>query len=217
VSATDHDRAARSRRAGLAEGRRADSTRRRQRVITAIIAAAAAGEELSASAIARRAPVDRSFLYRHRDLLSQIHTAAEHPAATSGGPAVSRASLRADLANCQDCCKRLTQRARQLEARLSEALGDAVWRATGLGAPDDVEQLTARIMTLEQELADLRLGLDGPGAELAAARAAEPRTDDPAQQSHGRTPSAPPASLGSAPSRQVCRGRSRWAWWGSGR
>jgi hypothetical protein len=162
-----------SQTAGLAAGRRADSARRRQRVVAAIAAAAAAGTETSVSAIARRAAVDRSFLYRHRGLLAQIHTTAEQPAgAASGGPGVSRASLHADLANCQDRCHRLSQRVRQLEDRLSEALGDAVWRATGLGAPDDVAHLQARIVTLEQELADARLELDDRDNDLAAARAA---------------------------------------------
>jgi hypothetical protein len=173
VNAAGRDRPAPSRSAGLAEGRRADSARRRQRVIAAIAAAAAAGAEISVSAIARRAAVDRSFLYRHRDLLTQIHTAAEQPAGSAAGvPGASRASLHADLANCQDRCHRLAQRARQLEHRLSEALGDAVWRATGLGAPDDVTHLQARIVTLEQELADARLDLDDRDTDLAAARAA---------------------------------------------
>jgi NAD(P)-dependent dehydrogenase (short-subunit alcohol dehydrogenase family) len=147
--------------------------------LLAITTAAAAGEEVSVSAIARRAGVDRSFLYRHRhrhrhrDLLTQVHTAAEQPTTTtSGGPAVSRASLHADLANCHDRCQRLTRQIRQLETRLSEVLGETVWRATGLGAPDDVEKLTARVAQLEQELADLRLALDDRDAELAAARAA---------------------------------------------
>jgi hypothetical protein len=44
----------------LAEGRRADSARRRQRVLTALNDAQAAGEEISVSAIARRARVDRT-------------------------------------------------------------------------------------------------------------------------------------------------------------
>ena len=57
----------------LADGRRADSARRRQRVITAINRAVTDGAEMSVSAIARAAAVDRTFLYRHRDLLGQIH------------------------------------------------------------------------------------------------------------------------------------------------
>ena len=47
------------------------------------------------SAIARTAGVDRSFLYRHRDLLEKIHALAAAPPATGGGTgqAVTRASL----------------------------------------------------------------------------------------------------------------------------
>jgi hypothetical protein len=55
-------------------GRRADSDRRRTRVQDALRQAAAAGAEITASSIARTANVDRSFLYRHPDLLEQIHT-----------------------------------------------------------------------------------------------------------------------------------------------
>jgi hypothetical protein len=62
----------RQRTAAMREGRQADSARRRQRVIAALSKAAAEGIEISVSAIARAAAVDRSFLYRHRDLLGQI-------------------------------------------------------------------------------------------------------------------------------------------------
>jgi hypothetical protein len=43
----------------------------------------------------------------HRDLPTHIHTAAGQPAATSGGPAVSRASLHAELANGSDHAARI--------------------------------------------------------------------------------------------------------------
>ena len=65
----------------MLEARRADSARRRQRVSTAISEAAASCGELSVAAVARRAGVDRTFLYRHRDLLTQLHAAAIEPAA----------------------------------------------------------------------------------------------------------------------------------------
>ena len=52
-------------------GRHADTARRRQRVITALDRARAEGAEISVSGIARAAVVDRSFLYRHRDLLEK--------------------------------------------------------------------------------------------------------------------------------------------------
>jgi outer membrane protein TolC len=156
----------------LAEGRRADSARRRQRVIKALNDASASGEEISVSAIARRAGVDRTFFYRHRDLLAQLHALEAQPANAPGvGPAVSRASLQADLANCQARMARSDARVRQLEKRLSEALGEQVWRESGLGAPDDVEQLKFRINTLEQQVVDLRLQLEERAEELDAARA----------------------------------------------
>ena len=55
----------------MVDGRRAESTRRRQRVLTALDRAVTDGAEIGVSAIARAAGVDRSFLYRHRDLLEE--------------------------------------------------------------------------------------------------------------------------------------------------
>ena len=158
--------------AALAQGRQADSARRRQRVLKAINEAAASGGDLSASAVARAAGVDRTFLYRHRDLLEQLHTLAARPPADGTGPAVSRESLQADLANAQARGSRLAARVHQLEKRLSEILGEQAWRQSGLGAPDDIEQLKARITTLEQQAVDLRLREEELTDELAAARAA---------------------------------------------
>lgn len=92
----------------MAEGRRADSARRRQRVLKALNAAAASGEEISVTSIARQAGVDRTFLYRHRDLLEQIHALeAQPPNAPGIGPVVSRASLQADLLAAQQRASRL--------------------------------------------------------------------------------------------------------------
>ncbi len=47
--------------------------------------------------------------------------------------------------------------ARQLEIRLSELLGEYTWRGSGLGAPDDIDQLNHRIVTLEQQTINLQL------------------------------------------------------------
>ncbi|WP_405753452.1 DUF6262 family protein (plasmid) [Streptomyces sp. NBC_00012] len=157
----------------MAEGRRADSTRRRERVLTALDSAVKAGGDITVSGLARTARVDRTFLYRHRDLLERIHAAARTPAATDGQiTAVSRASLHADLANSLERNKRLAVRVRQLETRLSQALGEAVWAEPGLGATPDIDQLQRRITTLEQELADKQGTLDEPTEELEASRAA---------------------------------------------
>jgi hypothetical protein len=156
----------------MTDGRRADSQRRRQRVAKALQVAAASGVEISVSAIARTAGVDRSFFYRsqHRDLLAQVQAAAIEPQ-DGVGPSASRASLQADLANSQDRCKRLANHISLLEKRLSAAIGEEVWNRSGLGSSIDVEDLHRQIITLEETNADLRLKMDDLEEELAAARA----------------------------------------------
>ena len=162
-----------SRTAAAAAGRQADSARRRQRVIKALNQAVADGAEISVAGIARAAGVDRSFLYRHRDLLEQLHAAETQPRITAGtGPTVSRASLHADLLAAHERAARQAARVHQLEKRLSELLGEQTWRASGLGAPDDIDALKQRIIHLEQQVADLRMRLAEQGDELSAARAA---------------------------------------------
>ena len=149
----------------MTQGRRADSARRRQRVIKAINEVSGSGGEISVSAIARTASVDRTFLYRHADLLAQVHLAQERPAA-------SRASLQADLANAQGQLARQAARTRQLEARLSQLLGEQAWRESGLGAPEDIDKLKRRITELEQEVVEITRRHEERGEELDAARAA---------------------------------------------
>lgn len=157
----------------MVKGRQADSGRRRERVSKALADTVAAGEEISVSGIAARAGVDRTFLYRHRDLLEQVHAAEAQPRDTTAtGPLASRASLQADLLAAQQRCLRVAARTQQLEKRLSELLGEHAWRASGLGAPTDVEELQRKIVFLEQQVVDLRLQLDERDQELAAARGA---------------------------------------------
>lgn len=157
----------------MADGRRADSARRRQRVLTALDTAVRDGDQISVSAIARAAGVDRTFLYRHRELLEQVHAAdAQPPGAPDAGPAATRASLQADLLAAHQRCLRMHARTQHLETRLSELLGEHAWRESGLGAPDDIDQLKQQIVTLEQHVVDLRLQLDERDQDLAAARAA---------------------------------------------
>ena len=157
----------------MMQGRQADSARRRQRVIAALNRASTeGGTEISASAIARAAGVDRSFLYRHRHLLAQIHTAEATPPTVDSAPTVTRASLHADLLAANERALRLTGRIRQLETRLSDALGEQAWHESGLGAPTDIDALAQKINHLEQQIVDLRLQLDERDQDLAAARAA---------------------------------------------
>ena len=128
----------------IRQGRQADSARRRQRVIAVLARAHTDGTEISAAGIARAAGVDRSFLYRHRDLLA-----------------------------AGDRTQRLNSRIRQLEKRLSETLGEKAWQESGLGVPADIDNLNQTISHLEQQVIDLRrLQLDERDQDLTAARAA---------------------------------------------
>lgn len=156
----------------MLEGRQADSLRRRQRVTAALDRAAAEGTEISAAGIARAAGVDRTFIYGHRDLLEKIHALQAEPPSGDSGPAVTRASLQADLLAAHERAIRLSTRIHHLEKRLSEALGDQAWRESGLGAPADIDALSQKITHLEQQVLDLKLQLEERDDDLAAARAA---------------------------------------------
>lgn len=158
----------------MRDGRQADTERRRQRVATAVKNAARNGTPISVSAIARQAGVDRSFLYRHRDLLEIVHAAELEPATQdpAGTSPVSRASLQADLANAHARNARLAARVQQLEKRLSEALGTQAWQESGLGAPADIDELQRKITRLEQENIGLMAQVEETRSDLDAAREA---------------------------------------------
>ncbi|MFD3536420.1 hypothetical protein [Streptomyces sp. NPDC058664] len=109
-----------------------------------------------------------------RYLLGQVHAQAAEPPTVPGdrGPAVSRASLQADLLAADARTARLAAHARRLETRLSEVLGEQVWRECGIGGSEGTEQLKARLTTLKQQVVDLELKLQDQGEDLAAAQAA---------------------------------------------
>jgi hypothetical protein len=158
----------------MRKGRQADSARRRQRVIATLNRATADGTEITVAGIARAAAVDRAFLYRHRDLLEKIHALEAAPPAAGGtaSPSVTCASLQADLLAAHERSVRLDARVRQLEKRLSKALGEQAWHESGLGAPADIDALSQKATHLEQQAIDLRLQLEERDQDLAAARAA---------------------------------------------
>ena len=80
------------------------------------------GDRISTSGIARAAGVDRTFLYRHRDLMEKIHALQADPAPGDHiGPAVTRASLQADLLAAHERAARLNARIQHLEKRLSRS------------------------------------------------------------------------------------------------
>jgi hypothetical protein len=87
------------------------------------------------------------------------------PAAT-----VSRKSLLSDLTNLTDRTARMSRHIAQLERRLSEALGQEAWQASGLGAPADVDALQQRITQLDQDVVDFKAQLTDRDDDLAAAR-----------------------------------------------
>lgn len=156
----------------MIEGRRAESTRRRQRVVEALRHARTQGTEISVSGIARMARVDRSFLYRHKDLLNEIHSANTSLSPQKHTDGVTTASIKADLANAQQRLTRLATQNRQLEQKLSALLGEQAWRDSGLGAPADIDQLQQELGRSQQRNIELSQQLDERNAELAAARAA---------------------------------------------
>jgi hypothetical protein len=172
VTTKNQPAAATSKTGPMLAGRQADSARRRQRVITILDRAAAGDGEISISGIARAAGVDRTFLYRHPDLLARIHALEAAPPAAAPGPAVTRTSLQADLLAAHERTTRLATRIRQLEQRLSDTLGEQAWRESGHGAPADIDALNHKIISLEQQVTDLRMRLDERDQDLAAARAA---------------------------------------------
>jgi regulator of replication initiation timing len=155
----------------LIAARRRDSAQRRQRVLDALDRLAAAGEELTASAVARAALVDRSFLYRHHDLRTEIIARAEAPVTAPTATTVSKRSLLADVANLRDQNQRLRHQNTVLTSRLSDALGKEVFHASGIWVTDDTEQLRTQIDQLEQQILDLRQKLEERADELTAARA----------------------------------------------
>ena len=155
----------------LAKGRRATQPVG-ARVLTVLAQVTNDGNDMTLSAIARTAGVDRSFFYRHPDLLEQLRSLQVELPAGAASTTVTRASLRSDLDAAQHRAARFAARVRQLEDRLSELLREQVWRDSGLGTPDDIERLHQRIVLLEAELVDANIQFDERTEELAAARLA---------------------------------------------
>ena len=158
----------------MLDGRRDDSMRRRQRVIAVLDKAAADGEPVSTSAIARAAGVDRTFLYRHRDLLEKIHALQADPVPERAHRPRGHPCLAAGRPARRPRTRRPAQRPHPANSRSGspQALGEHTWRESGLGAPADIDALHQRITQLEQHNLDLQQQLDERDEDLAAARAA---------------------------------------------
>jgi Family of unknown function (DUF6262) len=161
----------------LARARRRDADRRRQRVHQALADMHADGSDVTVSAVADRAKVHRSFIHRHADLHAAVLKAAAEtitgpsPAAT----AISHKSALAENANLHEQNLRLARQVADLEARLSELLGQQAFDRSGLGAPAGTASLQAELEAERQAALDLRRVLEERDDELAAAREANRR------------------------------------------
>jgi hypothetical protein len=95
-----------------------------------------------------------------------------HPPGRQPGPPLPGPRCKPTCSPPHERSARLAARIRQFEHRLSDALGEQVWRESGLGQPDDIGQLKQQVTRLAEENQRLRGGLAERDQDLAAARAA---------------------------------------------
>ncbi|MEA5456931.1 DUF6262 family protein [Sinomonas sp. JGH33] len=157
----------------LTAARRRDVDLRRARVAQALEAMQADGSEITISSVAARARVHRSFIHRHLDLRANVYSAADQqPSAEASAATATRHSLEADNLNLRATLRRQTQHIADLEARLSEVLGEQAYTRTGLGAPRNHAVLEEQNHALQNEIQELRAKLQDRDEELGAAREA---------------------------------------------
>lgn len=80
--------------------------------------------------------------------------------------------MKADQLNTRAQNVRLRERVNALQARLSDDLGQAAFRHSGLGASDDIRGLHQKLLDHKQQILELRRQLEERTEELVAARAA---------------------------------------------
>ena len=156
----------------LTIARRRDVQARRIRVSEAVEAMRKEGCEITISSVAERARVHRSFIHRHLDLRADVYAAADQPSAVATATSTTRQSLEADNLNLRATVRRQTQHIADLEARLSELLGEQAYSRTGLGAPRNHAALEERNHELQNEIQELQAKLQDLAEELGAAREA---------------------------------------------
>ena len=167
--------------AAMTQGRRADSARRRQRVLTALSAAINSGEQMS---VIRYRPRRRGGPHlplppprtARTDPRRRSPTTGHHPRRRAGGQPRLPAGRPARRPTTRHPHGRPRPAPRNPPIHL---LGEHAWRESGLGAPDDIDQLKQQIVTLEQHVVDLRLQLEERDQDLATRR--QPRTHGPNQ------------------------------------
>ncbi|MFF1252699.1 DUF6262 family protein [Pseudarthrobacter sp. NPDC058329] len=173
----------------LTIARRSDVNARRVRVAQALEAMQTEGYEITISAVAARAKVHRSFIHRHLDLRAKVYAAADEP---STATATTRQSLEADNLNLHATIRRQTQHIADLEARLSELLGEQAYSRTGLGAPHDHAALQEQNQTLQNEVHELQAKLQDQEEELGAAREANRQLMSQLNKTAGNEFAGPP-------------------------
>ncbi|MDP9987350.1 chromosome segregation ATPase [Arthrobacter oryzae] len=156
----------------LTVARRRDVEARRARVTHALNAMRTEGLEITISSVAGRARVHRSFIHRHLDLRALVYECADQPSTAASATTPTRRSLEADNLNLRAIARRQTQHIADLEARLSEILGEQAYSRTGLGAPRDHAALEEQNRILQNEIQELRAKLQDEEEELGAAREA---------------------------------------------
>ena len=156
----------------LTVARRRDVDARRARVAQALDAMRTEGIQITISSVAARARVHRSFIHRHLDLRAEVYAAADEPSAAATATTTTRQSLEADNLNLRATVRRQTQHIADLEARLSELLGEQAYSRTGLGAPRNHAALEEQNNTLQNEIQELKAKLQDREEELGAAREA---------------------------------------------
>jgi predicted RNase H-like nuclease (RuvC/YqgF family) len=156
----------------LTAARRRDVAARRARVARALAAMRAEGIQITISSVAARARVHRSFIHRHLDLRADVYAAADQPSVAGTATTTTRQSLEADNLNLRATVRRQTQHIADLEARLSELLGEQAYSRTGLGAPRNHAALEEQNHTLQNEIQELQAKLQDQEEELGAAREA---------------------------------------------
>jgi predicted RNase H-like nuclease (RuvC/YqgF family) len=156
----------------LTVARRRDVDARRARVARALDAMRAEGIQITISSVAARAGVHRSFIHRHLDLRADVYAAADQPSAAGTATTTSRQSLEADNLNLRATVRRQSQHIADLEARLSELLGEQAYSRTGLGAPRNHAALEEQNRRLQNEIQELQAKLQAQEEDLGAAREA---------------------------------------------
>ena len=158
----------------LIAARRRDVDRRRARVHKAIVDMHSDGADITIASTATRAGVHRSFIHRHTDLHAAVLAAAaetiENPSPAS--TTISHRSVLTENANLHALNRRLAQRIRDLEDRLSEMLGQHAFERSGLGAPTATTALQDELEHHKQLVLDLTSRIEELDEELAAAREA---------------------------------------------